>query len=108
VIAMPVSSSTNTFVEQIKTQVKYLKSDAYEYTTLDVYLAGISEPWPFGPEDEFDFESEGLMVVRDGPTEHNGNQSVPEHVFPLQHIVATELAVDEEGDDDEEDDEGDD
>ena len=50
----------------------------------------------FGPAHEFEFDSDEVLVVRLGPTEENENTGVPEIVFPLRHVVATELVVNEE------------
>ena len=47
-----------------------------------------------GGEDEFEFhEDTGVLIVRDGPTDENGhdNAEVPEYVFRLEAIVATQL-----------------
>jgi hypothetical protein len=84
------------FVARIRDQVQYLKHDEYEYDELHVYVAGITEPWVFGPTDVFEFQGDEVLVVRDGPTEEHENEEVPEYVFPLRHVVATELAVSEE------------
>jgi hypothetical protein len=81
------------FVAKIREQLRFLKNQEYGYDELRVYASGIAEPWVFGPADEFEFEGDTLLVVRVGPTQENENQEVPEHVFPLRHLVATELAV---------------
>ena len=47
----------------------------------------------FGRADEFEFEGDEVLVVRVGPTRDHGNAGVPEVVFPLRQVVATELAV---------------
>jgi hypothetical protein len=72
------------------------KGEGYNYDELRVYVSGIAEPWTFGPDDEFEFDGDELLVVRDGPTGDCENEGVPEYVFPLRHIVATELAASEE------------
>jgi hypothetical protein len=61
-----------------------------------VYVSGIANPWEFGVADEFEFDGDKVLVVRYGPTQENENQGVPECVFPLRQIVATELAISEE------------
>ena len=48
----------------------------------------------FTAEDDFEFyEETGVLVVRDGPTNENGhdNARVPEYVFRLEAIVASQL-----------------
>jgi hypothetical protein len=65
----------------------------YAYNELRVYLSGIAEPWTFGVNDEFQFDGDQVLVVRMGPTREHGNDGVPETVFPIRHIVATELAM---------------
>jgi hypothetical protein len=84
------------FVAKVREQIDFLRDEEYAYDELRVYVAGIAEPWVFGPADEFEFDGDEVLVVRVGPTEEYGSEGVPEHVFPLQHIVASELAVSEE------------
>ena len=88
----------STFVDQVKKQLEFLRHVKYTYSTLHVYVTGVPEPWEFGPDDEFVFktdednnEKSGHLIVRTGPTAENGNADVPEHVFRLDAIVATEL-----------------
>jgi hypothetical protein len=83
------------FVAKIREQIKVLQGK-YNYDELHVYVSGITEPWVFGPADEFEFDGDKLLVVRVGPSAEYENQGVPEYVFPLRHMVATELAVSEE------------
>ena len=80
-------------IKKILQQVEYLKNDDYSYDQLAIYVSGIDTPWEFGEDDEFEFSAEDLLIVRLGPTEENQNSGVPEVVFPLRHIVATELLV---------------
>ena len=71
-----------------------MKDEEYVYSSLHVYVAGVPEPWEFGPDDDFDFnEDSGFLIVRRGPTDedNNDNADVPESVFRLGNIVATEL-----------------
>jgi hypothetical protein len=89
-------STEAAFVGKIREQVKLLRDDEYAYDELRVYVSGIAEPWVFGPDDEFDFDGDEVLVVRVGPTEEQENEGVPEYVFPLRHVVATEVAVSEE------------
>jgi hypothetical protein len=91
----PILTDEAAFVAKVREQVNFLKNGEYSYDELHVYVSGIAEPWVFGPDDEFDF-GEAVLVVRVGPTRENQNYGVPEHAFPLRHIVATELAVSEE------------
>jgi hypothetical protein len=89
-------STDQVFVAKIREQIeKFLQSEDYNYDELHVYVSGIAEPWVFGPYDQFELDDE-VLVVRVGPTWENENEGVPEHVFPLRHVVATELAVSEE------------
>lgn len=83
-----------TFVEQIREQLAYLCDPEYNYRTLQLYLMGQPAPWEFVPGDEFEFhEDTGVLIVRDGPTDEDGhdNADVPEYVFRLDAIVATQL-----------------
>jgi len=83
------------FVAKVREQVDLLKQGGHNYDQLNVYVSGIDDPWEFGPADEFEFEFVGdeVLVVRDGPMEEHQNEGVPEYVFPLRHVVATELVV---------------
>ncbi len=57
-------------------------------------MAGITEPWEFLADDEFEFhENTGVLIVRDGPSDENGhdNAEIPEYVFRLEAVVATQL-----------------
>ena len=49
----------------------------------------------FGPDDEFEFDGDEVLVVREGPTAEYENEGVPEYVFPVRQVVATELATSE-------------
>jgi hypothetical protein len=90
---MPDKAPSKMFVGQVKRQLKFLRDEKYSYSTLHVYVAGVPEPWEFGPDDEFHFNEESdLLIVRDGPSAEYGNAGVPEHVFGLDTIVATQLA----------------
>ena len=83
-----------TFADQVRQQLLYLRHPDYEYSAIHLYVAGVADPWEFGPEDEFDFNEEtGVLVVRDGPTDEDGhdNADVPEYVFRLESIVASQL-----------------
>jgi hypothetical protein len=81
------------FIAKIQEQIKYLRNDEYAYEELRVYVSGIGDPWVFGPADEFEIDRDEVLFVRDGPTKVNENEGMPEYVFPLRHVVATELAV---------------
>ncbi len=84
------------FVAKVREQIRFLKHEEYNYDQLRVYVSGIAKPWVFGPADEFEFDRDEVLVVRFGPAKENENEGVPEHAFPLRHVVATELAVSEE------------
>jgi hypothetical protein len=84
------------FIVKVREQIRILQHEEYNYDQLRVYVSGIADPWVFGPDDEFEFDGDAVLVVRVGPTEENENEGVPEHAFPLRHVVATELAVSEE------------
>jgi hypothetical protein len=92
---MPTAETA--FLAKVREQIKILKDEEYNYDQLRVYVSGIAEPWVFDPDDEFEFDGDDeVLVVRVGPTEEYENEGVPEYVFPLRHVVATELAVSEE------------
>jgi hypothetical protein len=87
---MKAKALPETFVGQIKEQLKFLCDDDYDYSALHVYIAGVPEAWEFGPGDEFDFhEDSGFLIVRRAPTDDIAE--VPETVFRLGNIVATQL-----------------
>jgi hypothetical protein len=80
------------FVELLREQIKTLQSGEYRYSQLDIYTAGTDEAWAFGPEDELDIRAEqGLLVARDGPSDEEGNEDVPEYVIRLDAIVGSQL-----------------
>jgi hypothetical protein len=83
------------FIAKIREQIAFLQNEEYNYDELRVYVSGIAEPWVFGPADDFPFDGDEVLVVRDGPAEEYENEGMPEYVFPLRHVVATELAVSE-------------
>jgi hypothetical protein len=84
------------FITKIREQIAFLQNEEYAYDELHIYVPGINEPWEFGRADEFDFDGDEVLIVRVGPTEEHENEEVPEHVFPIRHVVATELVVSEE------------
>jgi hypothetical protein len=88
-----MASSQRAFIAKVREQVAFLRDDEYAYNELHVYVSGIAEPWVFGPSDEFEFDGDQVLVVRVGPSEQYENEDVPEYVFPLRLVVATELAV---------------
>jgi hypothetical protein len=81
------------FVAKIREQIEFLQHDQYNYDELRLYVSGIARPWVFGPEDEFEFDGDDVLVVRVGPTKEYENEGVPEKVFPLWHVVPTEPAA---------------
>jgi hypothetical protein len=86
--------TSTTFRHEVERQLMSLRDPDYAYEGLLVYVAGIPEPWKFVAADELEFhEDTGVLVARDGPTDENGhdNAEVPEHVFRLDAIVATQL-----------------
>ena len=61
-----------TFVAQLKEQLAALRGDEHGYRAMQLYAAGVPEPWEFTAEDDFEFyEETGVLVVRDGPTDEN-------------------------------------
>lgn len=83
-----------TFVAQLREQLTALRSPEHDFRAVQLYVAGVPEPWEFTAEDDFEFyEDAGVLVVRDGPTDENGhdNAQVPEYVFRLEAIVAGQL-----------------
>ena len=83
-----------TFVDQVKQQLEFLRDPEYTYSALHLYVTGVPEPWEFGRDDVFDFnEDSRFLIVRRGPTDedNNDNADVPESVFRLNAIVATQL-----------------
>ena len=91
---MKTKTLSETFVGQIKQQLEFLQDPEYGYSALHIYVAGVPEHWEFGRDDDFDFnEDSGFLIVRRGPTDedNNDNADVPESVFRLGNIVATEL-----------------
>src|ERR1019366_9802206 len=82
------------FTEQMKDQLRYLRNPHYAYRGLQLYVSGVPEPWQFVAGDDFEFHDEaGVLIVRDGPTdpERHDNADVPEYVFRLDSVVATQL-----------------
>lgn len=91
---MPRKTLSPSFADHIKQQLAFLRDSEYVYEALQLYVAGIGDPWEFTAGDEFDFhEDTGVLIVRDGPTDEAGhdNADVPEYVFRLDAIVATQL-----------------
>jgi len=86
--------ATHTFVEQIRQQLLFLRDPTYSYRALQLFVAGVPDPWEFKAEDDFEFhEQTGVLVVRDGPSDPEGhdNAEVPEYVFRLDAVVASQL-----------------
>jgi hypothetical protein len=86
--------ATHTFVEQIRQQLSFLRDPTYSYRALQLFVAGVPDPWEFKAEDDFEFhEQTGVLVVRDGPSDPEGNDNaeVPEYVFRLEAVVASQL-----------------
>jgi hypothetical protein len=84
------------FVAKLREQIRFLRHESYNYDELRVYVSGIADPWVFGPDDEFAFDGDQVLVVREGPTKEKENEGVPEYAFPVRQVVATQLAVSEE------------
>jgi hypothetical protein len=83
-----------TFVDLVRQQLAYLRDPSYAYRALHLYVSGVPEPWEFTAQDDFEFhETTGVLIVRDGPTDEYGhdNADVPEYVFRLDAIVASQL-----------------
>jgi hypothetical protein len=80
------------FVELLQQQIDILQGGIYEYTHLNVYTAGTDDPWPFSWEDELEIHAEqGILVARDGPSDEEGNEGIPEYVTRLDAIVGSQL-----------------
>jgi len=81
------------FVEEMKRQLTYLRDPEFGYQALHVYVSGVAGPWEFSSGDEFEFHDDtGVLIVRDGPAGKNDpDNDVPEYVFRLDAIVATQL-----------------
>src|SRR5689334_4608745 len=88
-----MSTPEAAFVAKIRDQLRFLRDPAYAYSFLRVYVSGIREPWEFGRADEFKPDGDQLLVARVGSAAEHGHGDVPEFVFPLRHVVATELAA---------------
>ena len=84
---------STTFVDEIRRQLAYLRDSQYAYRAVQLHVAGVEGPWEFGGSDEFEFhEDTGVLIVRDGPCGKNDpDNDVPEYVFRLDAIVATQL-----------------
>ena len=62
------------FVAQLEQQLAALRDVELGYRAMQLYVAGVAEPWEFTAEDDFEFyEETDVLVVRDGPTDENGN-----------------------------------
>jgi hypothetical protein len=85
-------ATAGTFLELLQQQIDFLQSEDYGYKQLLIYTAGADEPWTFDPEDELDIRAmQGLLVARDGPSDEEGNEDVPEYVIRLDAIVGSQL-----------------
>ena len=63
---------SGTFIQQIKEQLLSLREADLGYAALQLYVAGVTEPWEFLADDEFEFhENTGVLIVRDGPSDPN-------------------------------------
>lgn len=86
--------AAETFVELLRQQIEFLEQGEYEYQYLYIYTAGSDEPWVFGYGAELDIrEEQGLLVARDGPSDEQGSEGVPEYVIRLNAIVGSQLVV---------------
>jgi len=84
--------TANSFVELLQQQIDTLQGGEYEYQYLDIYTSGADVPWRFGCEDELHIHAEqGILVARDGPSDEEGNEDVPEYVIRLDAIVGSQL-----------------
>jgi hypothetical protein len=93
-VTMRRQTTPETFVAHVQEQLRFLRDPDYHYSALHVYVAGVPEPWEFAADDELEFNEEaGLLVARDGPTDEDNydNADVPEYVFRLDAIIATQL-----------------
>ncbi len=86
--------AAETFVELLRQQIDILQQGVYEYQHLCIYTAGSDEPWIFDTGAELDIrEEQGLLVARDGPSDEQGSEGVPEYVIRLNAIVGSQLVV---------------
>jgi hypothetical protein len=91
-VARGSKPTEDSFVELLRQQIDILQGGEYEYERLDIYTAGADEAWPFEPGAELEIhEEQGLLVARDGPSEEQGNEDVPEYVIRLNAIVGSQL-----------------
>jgi hypothetical protein len=82
----------DSFVELLRQQIEILQGGEYEYERLEIYTAGSDEPWSFDVESELVLHAEqGILVARDGPSDEEGNEDVPEYVIRLDAIVGSQL-----------------
>jgi hypothetical protein len=90
---MRITAPERTFVASVKQQLLGLRDPNSVYRGLRLYVAGVAEPWEFSPHDDFEFHDDsGVLIVRDGPTASDGDLTdVPEHVFRLDAVVASQL-----------------
>jgi hypothetical protein len=90
--AKKLESTAGSFVELLQQQIDTLQGGEYEYESLNIYTAGADVPWQFGPEDELQIDAkQGVLVARDGPSDDQGNEDVPEYVIRLDAIVGSQL-----------------
>ena len=79
------------FIAKIREQIDFLQHEQYNYQQLRVYVFGIGRPWVFGPATNSSSMATSYWWRWGRPK----SEGVPEYVFPLRHIVATELAISE-------------
>jgi hypothetical protein len=85
-------TTASRFVELLQQQIEILRGGEYEYEYIDIYTAGADVPWRFGPEDELQIDAaQGVLVARDGPSNEEGNEHVPEYVIRMDAIVGSQL-----------------
>ncbi len=90
--ARKTEAAAGTFLELLQQQIEFLEDEDYAYTELLIFTKGDGEPWEFvkGSELQID-EEQGILVGRDGPTDEQDNEGVPEYVIRLDAIVGSQL-----------------
>lgn len=91
---MALINQKKKFIELIKEQFELMQSADNNYNILYIYVQGDNEPYLIEVADEMDIdEKNNIMVLRDGPTDREANEGIPERVIKIDFIVATSLEV---------------
>lgn len=88
---MPLKNTTS-FESLLQCQIDYLQNEDYAYENLTLFIDGCAKGIGFTYEDTFEVDTDaGTLVIRDGPTDESDNDEVPEHIFRLAKIIASQL-----------------